>query len=98
MVLGELVNRGWVSAVAGSTGVAVDHHLRGQDHRGEGSVPHDVDSIGQAAGGPVSPAGSAVLGNVLVPGVRDVVDAIHVSPVESLGQVGIGLRNWALDH
>lgn len=40
------------------------------------------------AGAAVSPAGAAVLGDVLVAGGADVVDAVDVSPVPGFGQIG----------
>jgi hypothetical protein len=46
VVLAEVVDAPWVSAIAASSCIAVDHNLRRKVHIGPHSVSDDVDSIG----------------------------------------------------
>ena len=54
-------------------------HDRGFDRREGGGLP-----VGNCAGGPVSPAGAAVLRDVLVPHSTDITLPVDVAPVQLL--------------
>lgn len=60
---------------------AGDDHLRRQVDYGEGRIARDVDAVGECGRGRHCPAGTALLGDVLVAHERGVVGAVHVAPV-----------------
>ena len=60
---------------------AVEENLRGKVDLGPGEVADDVQAIAQSRGGAEGPASSAVLGDVLVAGHGQVVQAVHIAPV-----------------
>lgn len=76
-----LVGAEKVAAIAGASSVAIDDDLRRESVLGELTIVLDVESVGEGRGGSVSPAGTAVDGDVLVSGETEVVGAINVSPV-----------------
>ena len=51
------------------------------------SFTSDLDPIRQSRHGAVGPAAPAVLGDVLVPRHREVVDAVHIAPRERIREV-----------
>lgn len=82
-----LVDSYGVSSVARTTSIAVDDGLDGEHHSWESSVTEDVDTICKTACCSMSPAGTAVDGNVLISGVTEEVDAIDVAPVPILWEL-----------
>jgi hypothetical protein len=86
ILIGIGIYIGWVSAVAGASSLAVDDYLSIKADRGWGlEVIKDVEAISNGRGSALSPAGSAVLGNVLVLVPGQIVLAVHVSPVNNCG-------------
>lgn len=89
MLVGELVDINGLSTVARSSGEAVDDHLGREGHLGPLISSLDVDSVSKGGGGCLSPARSAVDGNVLVDTPAEVVDSVDITPVpffwESVG-------------
>mmetsp|Transcript_14441 Transcript_14441/g.22391 ORF Transcript_14441/g.22391 Transcript_14441/m.22391 type:complete len:297 (-) Transcript_14441:30-920(-) len=71
---------------------AGDEDLGGDVDIGPLGVSGDLNSIGESGGGGVSPAGSAVGGDVLVSQVSEVVGAVHVVPDPLVGEVVDGLE------
>ena len=63
--------------------------FRGVAHQGgfRTSRAEQGDRTGQRTGAPVGPAGTTVLGDVLVPCAADVVHSTHVPPVPGLGEL-----------
>jgi hypothetical protein len=83
--------------VAGANIAAVEDVLdREVDLRG-GGFTHDLDSVSECGDGSVSPARTAILGDMLVEGLGTVVHSIAVTPGE-VGREGRGrnhiLRSW----
>jgi hypothetical protein len=72
--------------------LARDNDLGGDVDIGPGGIASDLDAIGEGRGGGVSPAGTAVLGNVLVADVGEVVGAVDVVPDDLLRDVVLGLK------
>ena len=60
--------------------LARDEHLRRDVDIGPGSLPRDLDSVGQDRGRRVRPARATVLGDVLVVHVSQVVGVVYVVP------------------
>jgi len=87
LVITELVDTHGVTTVAITTSLAVDDSLGRKRGLRIAVVSQDVDSVSQSGSGSLGPAGSAVLGNVLVLGPGDVVDAVDVSPIPRGGEV-----------
>jgi hypothetical protein len=75
---------------------AGDEHLRSDVDIGPSSLSRDLDSVGEGGGGGVGPAGSAVLRNVLVPQIGEVIDTVDVVPNVLLWKVSDWLE-W-LSH
>ena len=73
-------------------GLARDDDLGGDVDIGPGSLTGELDAIGKSRGGGVGPAGTAVLGNVLVADVGEIAGAVHVVPQDLLGEVSHGLE------
>ena len=75
--------------------------MRGDVDVGPGGVPRDLDAVGENGGGGVGPARTAVLGNVLVPDVRQVVCLVDFIP-EHLGWwrsvLGVVASSSVADH
>ena len=87
-VVGILVHLSGVATIAGATSLAVHDGLGIEADRGGVEVTvQDVESVGDGRGGALSPAGTAVLWDVLVLVPGQVVLAVHVSPVDNLGKV-----------
>ena len=72
----ELVDSGGVTALARSSGAAVDHGLDGEREAGEGVTRGDVESVRQGRQCALGPATAAVNGDVLVDS-PEVIDYIH---------------------
>jgi len=85
--LGEFVDTSSVTTFAGTTSTTVDNGLDGKSDFGESGVSGDVDSISQGRGTSLSPARSAVNGDVLVLGPRNIVSSVDVSPIPSSGEI-----------
>jgi hypothetical protein len=84
ILIGIGIDISWVSAVAGASSLAVDDYLGVKADRGWGlEVIKDVEAISNRWGSALSPAGSTVLGNVLVLVPGQIVLAVHVSPVNN---------------
>jgi len=77
-------------------GLARDDDLGSDVDIGPSSPTSDLDTIGESAGGGVSPAGTAILGYVLVADVGQEVGAVDVVPEELRRQV-IGWDKRGLD-
>mmetsp|Transcript_1318 Transcript_1318/g.825 ORF Transcript_1318/g.825 Transcript_1318/m.825 type:complete len:206 (-) Transcript_1318:82-699(-) len=77
-----LIHSRWISSIAGASVLAVNQHLW---RKSMGSIEDksflDVESVCQGRGGSLSPAGAAILRNVLVHVPRNVVAAIGIAPV-----------------
>ena len=87
-VVGIPVHLSGVATIAGATSLAVHDGLGIEADRGGVEVTvQDVESVGDGRGGALSPAGTAVLWDVLVLVPGQVVLAVHVSPVDNLGKV-----------
>jgi len=81
LVLGHPLERGEViTTKAAVIGATRDEDLRGEVDIGPGGVSCDLDAVRDYGSGGVGPARSAVLGNVLVPNVGQVVHSIDVVP------------------
>ena len=103
-------SQGGASVAAESVFLARDQNLWGQVDVGPGSVSGDLDTIGEDRGGSVGPAGTAVLGNVLVENVRQVVGVVDVVPDPLLWELDVlegfsniflnerGLVGWVFDR
>mmetsp|Transcript_48609 Transcript_48609/g.66033 ORF Transcript_48609/g.66033 Transcript_48609/m.66033 type:complete len:266 (-) Transcript_48609:18-815(-) len=81
--------------------LARDENLGSDVDIGPSSVSGNLDTIRHSRGGGVSPAGTTVLGNVLVSQVGQVVDAVNVIPKPLLRQsidVLEGLSNILLNR
>ncbi len=76
-------------AVAGARNVggAVEQNLHGGQEVANGIVLHELETVGDGGNGAVSPAGAAVLRNVLVEVGCAVVDAADVAPGEVGGNI-----------
>jgi len=86
-VVSVLVNLTWVSTVTRATSLAVDDNLGVKANRGRVfSTVQNVESIGDSGCRTLSPAGAAVLRDMLVLVPGQVVYSVHVSPVNALGQ------------
>lgn len=68
-----LINMARVAAIAVSSVLAVDDHLRSEGEVGPSSISGDVDAICQCTGGRLNPTVSAVVRCPLVFGPREVV-------------------------
>ena len=75
-----LVNLRRISSLAATTRPAVDEHLRSEYNLWERGVASDFDAIGQRRGGSHGPTAAAVLRDVLIPRLGEVVDAVDVAP------------------
>ena len=72
-----------VATVARSTSLAVDNHLSIKADRSlSAEVIHDIEAISESGSRGLSPAGSTVLGDVLILVPGHVVSSILVSPVK----------------
>ena len=81
--LHHLVGREHVSSVATLSIIsAVDNDLRRELLSRPGSLGHETKTVRNGRGSGESPAGSAVLGNVLVLGDGDVGDTVNVTTRE----------------
>mmetsp|Transcript_12625 Transcript_12625/g.21241 ORF Transcript_12625/g.21241 Transcript_12625/m.21241 type:complete len:592 (+) Transcript_12625:45-1820(+) len=76
-----------LSSVAAVVATAGDEDLGGDVDVRPGSIPLDLDPVRESRGGGVGPAGTAVLGDVLVPDVGQVAGGVHVVPDPLLGQL-----------
>lgn len=85
--LSEFVDTSSVTTFATTTSTTVDNSLDGKSNLGVSRVSGDVDSISQGRGTSLSPARSAVNGDVLVLGPRNVVGSIDVSPIPGSGEI-----------
>jgi hypothetical protein len=79
-----------LSSVASIILRARDKNLRSNVDIRPGSLSGDLNSIGESRGGGMSPAGSAILGNVLVSNVGKIGNSINVVPDVGLGEIS----NW----
>ena len=77
-------------------GLTRDDDLGGDVDIGPSSATGDLNAIGESAGGGVGPAGTAILGDVLVADVGQEVGAVDVVPEDLLGEV-VGWDKWSLD-
>jgi hypothetical protein len=73
---------------------AWDHNLGGDVHIGPRSLSGDFDSVRKGRGGSLSPAWSAVLGNMLILKVGKVRDSVNVVPDELCWE-GDFLKGWS---
>ena len=74
-------------ARARDVGGAVEQNLHGGQEVANGIVLHELEAVGDGRDGAVSPAGAAVLGDVLVQVSGAVVDAADVAPGEVGGNI-----------
>jgi len=87
-LMGIRVDTTGVSTVARATSLSVDDNLSVDRDRGDGAqLVQDVESISNGGCSSLSPARPAVLGNVLVLTPGEVVDTVHVSPVDCVGNI-----------
>lgn len=86
--LDPLVGSSDGSAVAAADVTAVQDVLHGEVDVDALGLAGDLDAVTESGDSAVSPAGAAVLGDVLVARASAVVDAVLVAPGESLGEVG----------
>jgi hypothetical protein len=91
--MSELIDLHWPSTVARTTGTTVEHNLRRKSNSWEGILVHNIDPISEGGSGPMSPAGTAVLRNMLVSGPREVVNTINVAPVP-VGRDVLNIENF----
>ena len=86
VVVDVFKGEGWITSVASEvfTLVAGEEDLWGQIIIGESSLSGDLDSVSKRRGGGKSPAGTAVLWDVLVSDQGEIIDTINVGP-EMLG-------------
>lgn len=87
MIFGKNIHTASITAIAATSGVAIDEHLRGEGDIWPGSISGDVDSIGEGAGAALGPATAAVVRDVLVFVPGEIVDATDVAPVPALREV-----------
>jgi len=87
LVITELVDTDGFTTVAITTGLTVDDGLGTEGNLRISVVSQNVDSVSQRRGSTLSPARSAVNGDMLVLGPGEVVDTIGVSPIPGLGEV-----------
>jgi hypothetical protein len=87
VLFSENIDLSRVTAVAGSSGLAVHDDLGWEIHVRPGSVSNNIDSVGDGAGCSVGPAASAVNWYVLVSGPWKPVSFVDVSPVPFFGKV-----------
>jgi hypothetical protein len=81
------ISSGSITAVATFIGkFAGEEDLRSDVDIGPAGVSHDLDTIRHGGGGSESPAGTAILGNMLVSGNGEVVGAVNVVPREVSGK------------
>jgi len=85
--MGELIYFYRVTLLAASSGMAIYNSLNRNGNIWESSVTGNIDSVGDRAGGTLSPAASAVNWVVLISAPRKVVNSFVVSPVEILWQL-----------
>lgn len=83
--VGEQIRSVSVSSVARTSSIAVDDGLHSQTDSREDVVSHDVDSVADARGTSLGPAGAAVLRQMLVDGPGEIVDSVDITPPEVLG-------------
>jgi hypothetical protein len=80
-VVHEFESRQGIASVASHVILITRDHDLGRDvDVWPGSLPCDLDSVRQRRCGGLSPAGSTVLGNMLVLDVGKIVDSVHVVP------------------
>jgi hypothetical protein len=79
--LSKSVDTSSITTLAGTTSTAVNNSLDRKSDFRESGVSGDVDSISQSRSTSLSPARSAVNGNVLVLSPGDVVLSVDVSPI-----------------
>jgi hypothetical protein len=97
-------SQGRTSVAAESGHLARDQHLWRQVDIGPGSVSGDLDAIGEDRSGSVGPAGSAVLRDVLVEDVGQVVGVVNLIPDPLLRESNLAeglsldtlLEGWAV--
>jgi len=83
-IVGKLVNLSGITAIARASSLAVDDDLSVKANWGWClEVIQDVEAVSYGRSCSLGPAGSAVLGNVLVLVPGQVILAIHVSPVSN---------------
>jgi len=87
LVITELVDTDGFTTVAITTSLTVDDSLGTEGDLRISVVSQNVDSVSQSRGGSLSPARSAVNGDMLVLGPGEVVDTVGVSPIPGLGEV-----------
>lgn len=85
--VGVLPDSEIVTTVARSSTTTVDDFLDTQVGGREGSFAHDVDTISESASDTMSPAATAVLGDVLVAHSGEVVLSVNVSPVPCIWDI-----------
>jgi hypothetical protein len=85
--LSEFVDTSSVTTFATTTSTAVDNSLDGKSNFGESGLSGDVDSVSQGRGTSLSPARSAVNGDVLVLSPRNPVSSVDVSPIPGIGEI-----------
>jgi hypothetical protein len=87
IVLHEVVGANGISSVAAIVEATAGNHYLGRDvNIWPGSISGDLDSVGERRSGSLGPAGAAVLGDVLVLDICEVVDAVDTVPHEGLGE------------
>ena len=86
-----------LSTVAAVVTGARDKNLWGDVDIGPSSLSGDLDSVREGGGGGMSPARSAVLWDVLVSNIGQVVDIINIVPNESLWDI-VNWLKWLLDE
>jgi hypothetical protein len=88
VLVDPIVSKDWKTTMATHIRLlARDENLRGDVDIGPGSISLDLDSIGQGRGGSMSPAGTAVRGNVLLSNVSQIVNTVDIVPDPLLWQV-----------
>ena len=93
-----LVGVNGITAVATKRRWAADEHLRSYVNIGPCSISHDFYSVWERGSGGVSPAGTTILGNMLVANVCEVVCSIYVAPLPVSGQSNSSYRSSELEH
>jgi len=80
-VVGISVHGEIITTIARASVAAVNDVLWAEVSRGPRATAEDVDAISQSRGRAESPAGAAVLRNVLIAGRGEVVSARDIAPV-----------------
>ena len=87
LLMSELIDTRSVAAFAAASSLAVEDGLDREVDLGVGVLTRDVDTISKSRGGSMSPATTAILGDMLVPVHTEVVHTIDVTPVKSSWEV-----------